>query len=352
MPFTGSACQAGDPTEGERSVVGMPSRTDMPTLSVTRRFAAAVLIASLLFTLVGANPAGHWPWPVAFVFWMLSVGIGLGLASAVAAVLVRQSRWLHRPRWLLIALAGGLGLLLYAPLSLALDGVFPPAPDPDDGDAWLDAVEASGLAGRLLAEVLQAGPAYLLTWGLINAAAPWQPARTPPAGEPAPGDAVDLAGADRMGPLHARTAPPSPPVPRPSQPLAPSQPPAPTPTPSPTAAATPSARPTAAQVLGWPPALGDEVIHVSADLHYLQVVTQAGRATVLGSMAAVELHFGEQGLRIHRSHWVSLSAVHGVRRTAAGWVCTMRDGRQLPVSRRRMADVRARLGRDFWRDGP
>ena len=107
--------------------------------------------------------------------------------------------------------------------------------------------------------------------------------------------------------------------------------------------------PTAAEALGWPRALGDEVLHVEADLHYLQVTTALGRAMVLGSLAAVEAHFGDQGLRVHRSHWVALRAVRGVRRQGDGWVVDLRGGASMPVSRRRVAQVRERLGVDFRR---
>jgi DNA-binding LytR/AlgR family response regulator len=97
--------------------------------------------------------------------------------------------------------------------------------------------------------------------------------------------------------------------------------------------------------------LGDEVLHVQADLHYLQVTTALGRTMVLGSLAAVEAHFVDQGLRVHRSHWVALRAVRGVRRKGEGWVVDLDGGSSVPVSRRRVAQVRERLGVDFRRDG-
>jgi DNA-binding LytR/AlgR family response regulator len=93
--------------------------------------------------------------------------------------------------------------------------------------------------------------------------------------------------------------------------------------------------------------LGDEVLRVTADLHYLHVSTVLGRATVLGSLAAVEAHFGASGLRIHRSHWVARRSIRRVARTAGGWQCELQDGQRLPISRRRVAEVRALLGSDF-----
>ena len=312
----------------------------MPALSAARRFCAVVLIAAALFTLTGADPAGSWPGPLAFVFWLTSVGAGLGLALVAAAVLARRPAWARRPRWLTVAASGALGLLLFTPLALALDGVFPPPPaSPDD---WLDMLEARGLGDRLLAELLQAGPAYLLTWGLINVAVPWPQARAPrPAATPAVAPGTPVLGAGEVRPAMPQApTPPSPPGPRTgSEPAAA----------RPAVVASLAAATTAADALGWPRALGDEVLHVQADLHYLQVTTALGRAMVLGSLAAVEAHFGDQGLRVHRSHWVALRAVRGVRRTGDGWVVDLPGGASVPVSRRRVAQVRERLGVDFRR---
>jgi hypothetical protein len=319
----------------------------MPALSAAHRFGAAVLTAAALFTLTDADPAGAWPGPLAFAFWLATVGAGLGLAVGVAAVLARRPGWTRRPRWQAVALSGGLGLLLFTPLALGLDSAFPPPPESPDG--WLDALEARGLGGRLLAELLQVGPAYLLTWGLINLAAPWPLAR-PAALSASP----VLAEAPAEGPAEAPTDVPTD---MPTGALAdvPSVPPAaPAERAPPAAQAKPAAAasaPAAADVLGWPRALGEEVLHVQADLHYLQVTTALGRAMVLGRLAAVEAHFGDQGLRVHRSHWVALRAVRAVRRKGEGWVVELSGGDSIPVSRRRMAQVRERLGVDFRRDG-
>lgn len=316
----------------------------MPAPSPARRFGAAVLIVAALFTLTGADPAGSWPGLLAFTFWVVSGGAGLGLAGVVAAVLVRRPAWVQRPRWQTVALSGGLGLLMFTPLSLGLEVVFPPPVEPPDG--WLDALEARGLGGRLLAELLQVGPAYLLTWHLINLTAPWPPARSAGLAITGPA-AVPVV----LEPPAAGPRPPTlPALPAPQVAQGAQVPQAASAAASPAASGSTDA-PSAADALGWPRALGDEVMHVEADLHYLQVTTDLGRAMVLGSLAAVEAHFGDRGLRVHRSHWVALRAVRGVRRNGEGWVVDLSGGTTVPVSRRRVAQVRERLGVDFRRDG-
>jgi hypothetical protein len=334
------------------------------------RFLFAVLAIAALFALSGAEPARHLPLPLAWLFWVLSVGVGLALAVASAAWLAcgpLARRW---PRWPLIGLAGVIGLLLYSPLSLGLEAVFPPMVPDEAGGSWLDRLESSGAAGALAAELLQAGPPYLLTWALLNVApaahlavprrreplpaplsAGWPAPVADPAAEAPPSMAPPTvpASPDRSLAPSAPSAP-SMPTASPHAPAPPDAPAMPDPPAPPADTPAPAAPQRAADALGWPAALGDEVLWVTADLHYLHVVTGLGRATVLGSLAAVEAHFGAAGLRIHRSHWVARRAIRRVARGAHGWRCELLDGQRLPISRRRVAAVRALLGRDFVLD--
>ncbi len=269
----------------------------------------------------------------AFAFWVLSVGVGLALATASVACLTRWSGTRRLPRWQLISLAGVMGLLLYTPLSLSIEVAFPP-PTLDDSDGnFLDELESAGGTAALVAELLQAGPLYLLTWTLLNLA---------------PATAINRSAVVTAAPA---VLPPPPRI-GPSEPMTrtvTTDADTDTDTDADADAAEPSPSPArrAAEELGWPVALGQEPLSVSADLHYLHVSTALGRATVLGSLAAVEAHFGETGLRIHRSHWVARSAVRRIARGASGWRCELHDGQRLPISRRRVAEVRALLGSDF-----
>ena len=70
----------------------------------------------------------------------------------------------------------------------------------------------------------------------------------------------------------------------------------------------------------------------------------AALTLILGALADVESEGAAHGLRVHRSWWVAFEHVISVRRTPAGAVCLMSDGREVPVSRRRRAEVLARFG--------
>ena len=103
-----------------------------------------------------------------------------------------------------------------------------------------------------------------------------------------------------------------------------------------------------AQRAAWrealPAELGDDLIAVSSELQYLRVWTSRGSTLVLGALQEVEDAEGAAGMRIHRSWWVHARHVRGVRGRGDGAICELSDGREVPVSRRRKAEVLARFG--------
>lgn len=81
---------------------------------------------------------------------------------------------------------------------------------------------------------------------------------------------------------------------------------------------------------------------LSAEDHYTLVQTTRGAELVLIRLSdAIAESAPVQGLQVHRSHWVALSAVAGVRRNGDGAILALRDGGEVPVSRRYMPDIRA-----------
>jgi hypothetical protein len=320
----------------------------------------------MLFAVIGpSNTAGLPIWQ-AWLHWFFHVGTGLSLVLVVAVLCGRNVRLCTLPVWMFLLLTGLLGALLFAPVALWLEGWLPQSPDLDDDalDRW-----AAGAGVRpYIAEFLQLLPSYMLCWFLINtrpllsmrgfwpltraeAATADRASRadavedasrvdrsdwtTATRESPAPmqvgpgnGAALDLADGDGIdaaqnerGEIHSDAYP----VERNAQ--------------------IESEGPAILERL--PPAVGSEVMSASAELHYLEIVTTKGRATLLGRLSQLENEMGGIGLRIHRSHWVSLSHVRRVFRSQRGWLCELRDGRRLPIARRRLPEVQDRLGRDF-----
>ncbi len=92
-----------------------------------------------------------------------------------------------------------------------------------------------------------------------------------------------------------------------------------------------------------PRELGDEVIALEAEDHYLRVHRSSGSTLVLMRLAdAVAADGGQQGLQVHRSWWVSRDAVE--RFEAAR--LQLSNGLSVPVGRTFAAQVRAEFPRN------
>jgi hypothetical protein len=83
------------------------------------------------------------------------------------------------------------------------------------------------------------------------------------------------------------------------------------------------------------------VLRVSADDHYLHIVTSKGSSRVLMRFrdALVQLR-SMPGYRIHRSHWVAAPRLRRVRSEGRRHVAELTCGAELPVSRAYLDDLR------------
>lgn len=83
-----------------------------------------------------------------------------------------------------------------------------------------------------------------------------------------------------------------------------------------------------------------ELIRLEAQDHYLNVVTTMGKSLILMRMADAEAELGEGvGLRVHRSHWVSLTGVVRHSRKDGRDALDMIDGSSIPISRANRSKV-------------
>ncbi|RMA44025.1 LytTR family transcriptional regulator DNA-binding domain-containing protein [Rhodophyticola porphyridii] len=89
-----------------------------------------------------------------------------------------------------------------------------------------------------------------------------------------------------------------------------------------------------------PRELGNELMHIKADGHYLEVFTRDGKDRILMrfSDALAELD-GYDGVRIHRSHWVARHAVSRVEQRGRRVFAVLPCGRRLPVSQAYQQDL-------------
>ncbi|WP_198008841.1 LytTR family DNA-binding domain-containing protein [Ahrensia sp. R2A130] len=78
---------------------------------------------------------------------------------------------------------------------------------------------------------------------------------------------------------------------------------------------------------------GFDLVSVSAEDHYLRVVTADGTATIkLPFATAITELKNYPGERIHRSHWVATSSVHSLDRSGRSHTVRLENGDSLPVS--------------------
>lgn len=108
----------------------------------------------------------------------------------------------------------------------------------------------------------------------------------------------------------------------------------------------PEIDPTAPAVTGFhrriPAHLGNELLALGAEDHYLRVVTTRGSDLILMRLSDALNELGpDAGLQVHRSWWVAQGAVGQVQRQGARTVLVLRNGLFVPVSRTYLAAVRS-----------
>ncbi len=83
-----------------------------------------------------------------------------------------------------------------------------------------------------------------------------------------------------------------------------------------------------------PGRLGQNLVALSAELHYLRVFTTEGDTLILFPFGrAVDQLQDENGMQIHRSHWIALDQIDEVVTRDGRMFCEMIGGLTLPVSR-------------------
>jgi hypothetical protein len=95
-----------------------------------------------------------------------------------------------------------------------------------------------------------------------------------------------------------------------------------------------------------PNRLGDDIVALEAEDHYLRVHTALGSDLILmrlsDAIAAIEPHLG---LQVHRSWWVAHDAICQITRSEQRMHLKLRNGLSVPVGRTYSAAVRSRSAR-------
>jgi len=77
-----------------------------------------------------------------------------------------------------------------------------------------------------------------------------------------------------------------------------------------------------------------QLYSLSVSDHYVEITTAKGAELVLMRLGDAITETGAvSGLQVHRSHWVALAAISSAKRDGAKAILTLKDGREIPVSR-------------------
>jgi hypothetical protein len=213
------------------------------------------------------------------------------------------------PAWFALLLAGIAGALLMAPFGYFAEQALPSALQAAADDDWLDEFERLGVWQGIVAEFLQVTPKILAFWMAINL--PFltsQPTLNDPPGPDGDGnrrEPVDVKK-DEAGQY---------------------------------------AEEVRNEFLGGiPESLGTNVLAISSDLHYLHVYTDLGRCMILGSLQRAADAMGEEGMRVHRAHWVARRAIVKIIKDGQQWYCLLQNDLRVPISRRKKSTVAGWFG--------
>lgn len=92
-----------------------------------------------------------------------------------------------------------------------------------------------------------------------------------------------------------------------------------------------------------PPAL-HSLIRLEAQDHYVTYVTAEGSRLVSERFTdSIDKLDPALGLQCHRSHWINLQHVSSTKRAGSAYIAIMTNGDEVPVSRRRWSELKARL---------
>lgn len=93
-----------------------------------------------------------------------------------------------------------------------------------------------------------------------------------------------------------------------------------------------------------PQHLGDNIIRLHAQDHYVEIVTTQGNALLSEQFGdCVDNLAPLDGFQCHRSHWINLAHIDGLSRSGSSYVCTLSNGDKVPVSRRRHHELTTKI---------
>lgn len=271
----------------------------------------------VLFTLIKPEASNGLGLFARATFWALHVGLGL-VALWFASRWLASRNGLPKGTFVSVLLTGCAAAMIAAPIYVALDLLFAQHvqdldPDPPITNPLLATIQ----------EFFDLVPFFLATWVLINLPILFRwPDAPVVTSENSFAENNTIEKSDKLTSIQKEVQQKNPVIPQADQ-----------------------KQNKSAILNSLPGIVGKDIIAISSDLHYLNIWTQDGRATVLGNLKDAVNELGDAGMQIHRSHWVANAHVRRVVGSTSKAACILSNDLKVPVSRRRFKEVREFYGK-------
>ena len=254
----------------------------------------AGLALILLFTVI--KPAGTDDTGLAdrFVIWTIQIALLLPMLIGLH-ILIQSSNIINQLNpWFKLSLSGIMGAVLFVPFGLGIDYVF-------DLDDWEGITNLGGALPIIAEEIGNTLLPVTLTWIAINAPR-----------------ILEL----NFKELDATVSPAE-------------------------RSETKNTKPQASNAFmsNIPKEIGNDIIYLKSELHYVRVVTSLGERLVLFNLkdAIADLETFMEGIQTHRSYWVSGRHIESMLTDKNRKFIHTTNGENIPVSRRKLSDIRQYL---------
>lgn len=223
------------------------------------------------------------------LFWFFQISITMIVLVTLQMALQSFHRFDQLNSWTKVFVTGVLGAIFMSPIGLTIDFLF------DDTDG----LEEIGFLASTAAEFFALGPPTILTWIGINSPFILQ---------------LNFEGESES------------PLSEPEKHVDDTQP----------------SSPETVFFRKLKNSLGTKIQSLSSELHYVRVITDLGEDLILYNLADAvqDVQSVIEGLQIHRSHWVALSEIKSTNFNSRGGEVVLSSGVRLPISRRRVSDVK------------
>lgn len=271
---------------------------DFSQIHTRNYFMSVALFLTALFTLLEPEGSVETSALLRLVQWLLQVSVPLVMLVLVHLLLSRSITFDHLGPWWKLSISGLLGGVLFTPVALALDFAF-------GIDAWPVMDHSMHLFQLFLDEMVGVVPPILVVWLGINA--------------------PRVLRLDFSEPLPASAEPAR------KSAFATDSPQEKTET------------PISGLLQQLPTALGQDIVYLMSELHYLRVVTTTGNALVLYSLRDAVDELGGAGTQTHRAFWAAFAHIEKIVTRNGRTELLMRDGSLVPVSRRQASRVKREI---------